>query len=115
MLFLNPILCEIIFLENRSRIAQMKYLCCLNSNSVISEADVQSYILKLHESGRLDGNGGVGVKTIHDIILVFRLAMEYAYKARIIPLLNWLLIEYLKPDSLHHVSALSHDQERELI
>ena len=36
--------------------------------SSISEADVQSYILKLHESGRLDGNGGVGVKTIYDII-----------------------------------------------
>lgn len=83
--------------------------------SSISEADVQSYILKLHESGRLDGNGGVGVKTIHDIILVFRLAIEYAYKARVIPLLNWSLIEYPKPDSLHHVSALSHDQERELI
>ena len=81
----------------------------------ISEADVQSYILNLHEGGRLDGKGGVGVKTIHDIILVFRLAMEYAYKLRIIPLLNWSLIEYPKPDTPHQVSALSQDQERELI
>lgn len=42
----------------------------------ISEGDVQAYILKLHEHGRLDGAGGVSVKTIHDIVLVFRLAME---------------------------------------
>lgn len=81
----------------------------------ISEADVQSYILNLHADGRLDGKGGVGVKTIHDIILVFRLAMEHAYKLRLIPLLNWSLIEYPKPDTPHQVSALSHDQERELI
>ena len=81
----------------------------------ISEADVQSYILNLHEGGRLDGKGGVGAKTIHDIILVFRLAMEHAYKLRIIPLLNWSLIEYPKPDTPHQVSALSQDQERELI
>lgn len=81
----------------------------------LAEADVQSYILKLHEHGRLDGNGGVSVKTIHDIILVFRLAMEYAYKLRVIPMLNWSLIEYPKQNSVRQVSALSHDQERELI
>lgn len=82
---------------------------------LLTEADIQSYIIRLYENGRLDGKGGVGVKTIHDIILVFRLAMEYAYKLRAIPLLNWSLIEYPKPNTPHQVSALSQEQERELI
>lgn len=83
--------------------------------STICEGDVQSYILNLHENGRLDKKGGMSVKTIHDIMLVFRLAMEYAYKLRVIPLLNWSLIEYPKATSPHQVSALSQEQERELI
>lgn len=81
----------------------------------IAEGDVQVYILYLHENGRLDKKGGMSVKTIHDIMLVFRLAMEYAYKLRVIPLLNWSLIEYPKTTSPHQVAALSQDQERELI
>ena len=32
-------------------------------------------------------------------ILYLNLAMEHAYKLRIIPLLNWSLIEYPKPDT----------------
>ena len=55
----------------------------------ITEADVQSYIAYLYEAGRLDNTGGLTVKTIRDVILVLRLAMEYAYKERAIPLLNW--------------------------
>jgi integrase len=48
-------------------------------------------------------------------MLVFRLAMKYAYKLRIIPLLNWSLIEYPKQNVSHKISALSQNQERELI
>ena len=62
----------------------------------ITEADIQSYITYLYNSGRLDNTGGLTVKTIRDVILVLRLAMEYAYKERAIPLLNWDLIEYPK-------------------
>ena len=62
----------------------------------ITEPDIQSYISYLYESGRLDKSGGLTVKTIRDVILVLRLAMEYAYKERAIPLLNWDLIEYPK-------------------
>lgn len=54
----------------------------------ITEQDIQSYISYLYESGRLDKSGGLTVKTIRDVILVLRLAMEYAYKERAIPLLN---------------------------
>lgn len=81
----------------------------------ITEADVQNYISTLHNEGRLDKTGGLTVKTIRDIILVFRLSMEYAYKERAIPLLNWDLIEYPKELGIKKVVSLSKDQEQALI
>ena len=48
--------------------------------------------------------------TIRDIILVLRLSMEYAYKERAIPLLNWDLIEYPKEFGIKKVVSLSKDQ-----
>ena len=81
----------------------------------ITEADIQNYISHLHEAGRLDNTGGLTVKTIRDIILVLRLSMEYAYKERAIPLLNWDLIEYPKEFGIKKVVSLSKDQEQALI
>ena len=43
------------------------------------------------------------------------LAMEYAYKERAIPLLNWDLIEYPKELGVKKVVSLSKDQEQALI
>lgn len=83
--------------------------------SSITEADIQNYILYLYQKGRLDNTGGLTVKTIRDIILVLRLSMEYAYKERLIPLLNWDLIEYPKDTALKNVVSLSKDQEQALI
>ena len=81
----------------------------------ITETDIQSYISYLYDSGRLDNSGGLTVKTIRDIILVLRLAMGYAYKERVIPLLNWDLIEYPKEQGVNKVVSLSKEQEQELI
>lgn len=81
----------------------------------ISETDIQNYIGYLYNEGRLDKNGGITVKGIRDIILVLRLSLHYAYKERIIPLLNWDLIEYPKDTSVKKVTSLSKDQEQELI
>ena len=81
----------------------------------ITEKDVQEYIQYLYNSGRLDNTGGLTVKTIRDVILVFRLSMEYAYKIRAIPLLNWDLIEYPKDMNANKVISLSKDQELALI
>lgn len=81
----------------------------------ITEKDVQEYIQYLYNSGRLDNTGGLTVKTIRDVILVFRLSMEYAYKIRAIPLLNWDLIEYPKDMNAKKVISLSKDQELALI
>ena len=41
--------------------------------------------------------------------------MEYAYKEKVIPLLNWDLIEYPKELGNKKVVSLSKDQEQELI
>lgn len=81
----------------------------------ITESDIQKYILYLYEAGRLDKTGGLTVKTIRDIILVFRLSMEYAYKEKSIPLLNWDLIEYPKENAASKVVSLSREEEQELI
>ena len=81
----------------------------------ITETDIQNYISYLYEAGRLDNTGGLTVKTIRDVILVLRLSMEYAYKERIIPLLNWDLIEYPKELGVKKVISLSREQEQELI
>lgn len=81
----------------------------------ITEADVQEYILYLYEKGRLDKTGGLTVKTIRDIILVMRLALGYAYKEKVMPLLNWDLVEYPKDTSLKRVVSLSKDEEQKLI
>lgn len=55
------------------------------------------------------------VKSIRDVILVLRLSLNYAYKERIIPLLNWDLIEYPKDTSVKKVISLSKEQELALI
>lgn len=81
----------------------------------ITEAEIQDYIKHLYEKGRLDGKGGLTVKTIRDVILVLRLALEYAYKERIIGLLNWDLIEYPKELTIKKIVSLSKDQEQALI
>ncbi len=81
----------------------------------ITESDVQKYIIYLYEEGRLDNSGGLTVKTIRDIILVIRLSMEFAYKEKAIPLLNWDLIEYPKENETHRVVSLSKEEEQELI
>ncbi len=67
----------------------------------ITEADIQSYITYLYNSGRLDNTGGLTVKTIRDVIPI--------------PLLNWDLIEYPKELGVKKVNSLSKDQEQTLI
>lgn len=64
---------------------------------------------------RLDKNGGLTIKTIRDVILVLKLALEYAYKQSVIPLLNWDLIDYPKDNTVHRVISLSKEEEQNLI
>ena len=80
-----------------------------------TETDIQEFISYLCNNGRLDDTGGLTVKSIRDVILVLRLSLNYAYKERIIPLLNWDLIEYPKDTSVKKVISLSKEQELALI
>lgn len=81
----------------------------------ITENDIQEYVMYLFNEGRLDKSGGLTIKTIRDVILVLRLALIYAYKEQIIPMLNWDLIEYPRDFSIKKVVSLSKDEEQELI
>lgn len=81
----------------------------------IVETDIQEYILYLHTQGRLDKTGGLTVKTIRDVILVLRLSLTFGYKEKVIPLLNWDLIEYPKELGIHRVISLSKEDEQQLI
>lgn len=81
----------------------------------ITESDVQSYIIYLNKNGRLDQQGGLTIKTIRDIILVLRLSLTYGYKEKLIPMLNWDMIEYPKEIEIHRVVSLSKEEELQLI
>ncbi len=81
----------------------------------IKEVDIQEFINYLYKEGRLDSEGGLTVKSIRDIVLVLRLALMFAYKEQIVPMINWDLIEYPKDLSVKQVIALSKDEEQELI
>lgn len=81
----------------------------------ISEKEIQEYIMYLHKEGRLDKTGGLTVKTIRDVVLILRLSLEYAYKEKTIPLLNWDLVEYPKDNNAHRVVSLTKDDELEMI
>lgn len=81
----------------------------------ITESEIQGYIMYLNQEGRLDKKGGLTVKTIRDIILVLRLSLTYGYKEKIIPMLNWEMIEYPKELGIHRVVSLSKEEEQELI
>ena len=81
----------------------------------ITEPKIQEFIFYLFNKGRLDNTGGLTVKTIRDIILVLRLTLNFAYKARVINALNWDLIEYPKDLKIKKVISLSKDEEQMLI
>ena len=81
----------------------------------ITESDIQKYILYLYNEGRLDGKGGLTIKSIRDVILVLKLSLEYAYKESVINLLNWDLVEYPKDNAVHRVISLSKEDEQNLI
>lgn len=81
----------------------------------INEGDIQDLIIYLYQHGRKDKNGGLSVKTIKDIILPLKLALDYAAKKRVIPKLEWEIIEYPKTSSKNKVIALSQEEEQRLI
>ncbi len=81
----------------------------------ITECDIQDLILHLCKNGRKDGTGGLSVKTVRDIICPLKQSLDYAFRRRVIPKLNWELIQYPKKIQLDRVSVLSREQQQELV
>lgn len=81
----------------------------------ITESDVQDLIIHLYKNGRKDGNGGLCVKTIRDIMIPLKGALDYAFNRRVIPKLNWEMIQYPKDRQSSKVTALSREDEQRLI
>lgn len=81
----------------------------------IAIQDIQDFILYLHKNGRKDGTGGLSVKTIRDIICPLRGALEYAFRRGVITKLDWGIIQYPKDHSPDRVTALSKEQQQELV
>lgn len=83
--------------------------------NTITEGDIQGLILHLYEKGRKDGKGGLAVKSIRDIMLPLKQALEYAEKYRIIPHINWDMIDYPADTKHDKVKALTYEQQKKLI
>ena len=81
----------------------------------IHEGDIQDLVMYLYKHGRKDGKGGLSVKTIRDIVLPLKLALDYAAKRRVISKLDWDIIEYPKDISRHQVTSLSQEEQQQLI
>lgn len=81
----------------------------------VTECDIQDLIVHLCETGRKDGTGGLSVSTVRDIMCPLKLALDYAFRRRVIPKLNWEMIQYPRKHTPDKVVALSREQQQELI
>lgn len=82
----------------------------------LTEGDLQDFIVFLHHNGRLDGNGGFSLKSIRDIMLPLRMALEHAYKYnRSLQRFDFDLLEYPKDRNKDKVKAMTYEQQRRFI
>lgn len=81
----------------------------------ITECDVQDLIIHLCKNGRKDGAGGLSVKSARGVICPLKMALDYAFRRRVIPKLNWELIQYPKNNEPDRVEALSREEEQKLV
>lgn len=82
----------------------------------LTEGDLQDFIVHLHQNGRLDGKGGFSLKSIRDIMLPLKMALEHAYKYnRSLQRFDFDLLEYPKDRNEDKVKALTYEQQRKFI
>ncbi len=77
--------------------------------------DIQDFIIYLYKNGRIDGTGGLSVKTIRDIICPLRGGLEYAFRRGVIGKLDWGIIKYPKDCAPNRVVALSREEQQKLV
>ena len=83
--------------------------------NMISEGDIQDFILHLYTKGRKDGKGGISVKSIRSLMIPLKQAFEYAEKYRIITPIRWDMLEYPSVSRQDTVKALTFEQQKKLV
>lgn len=99
-----------LFIEN-----QIKPYFGTKKLNMISEGDIQDFILHLYTKGRKDGKGGLSVKTIRDLMVPLKQAFGYAERYRIITPIRWDMVEYPSVNRQDNVKALTFEQQKKLV
>lgn len=81
----------------------------------INEGVIQSFVDHLHTDGKLDGSGGFALKTIRDVILPLRMALDYARKYKAAETLEWDSIEMPKERRADKVKAMTFEEQRNFV
>ena len=78
----------------------------------ITEGDLQDFIMYLYTDGKKDGKGGFCSRSIRNLILPLKQALDYAYKYnRRLEKLDWSVLEYPKDKKADHVKAMPYEEQ----
>ncbi|MDR0884863.1 MAG: site-specific integrase [Clostridiales Family XIII bacterium] len=80
----------------------------------ISESIVQSTIMDLLDSGRIDRDGGLSRKTVKDILMIIKLSLRAAWKKHDLPFVD-LNIVFPKSERIEKLKVLSPENQQQLI
>lgn len=80
----------------------------------INEEQAQEYVLHLVSSGRLDGRGGINVRSARDILVVFKSILREAARLKIIPPSTFEL-RYPGTEYEQHIHILSKTIQTQLV
>lgn len=80
----------------------------------INNKVLQDMIIKKYSTGRLDGNGGLSDKTIHDIGTVLKLSLKSAIKNNLIDYIN-LELFYPKSNKVNKIYTFNKVEQKKII
>ncbi len=80
----------------------------------INEEQVQEYVLHLVSKGRLDGNGGINVRSARDIVVVFKSILRDAARLKMIHAPSFEL-HYPRTEYEHRIPVLSKTIQIQLV
>ena len=80
----------------------------------INEEQGQEYVLHLVSKGRLDGNGGINVRSARDIVVVFKSILRDAARLKMIPVPSFEL-HYPRTEYEHRIPVLSKVIQTQLV
>ena len=80
----------------------------------INEEQVQEYVLHLVSKGRLDGNGGINVRSARDVVVVFKSILRDAARQKLVSAPSFEL-HYPRTDYEHRIPVLSKVIQTQLV